>query len=162
MKRTISLVLVLALCLGLYACGSGSEDVYSETVYNIGDTVKTDMVEIQLKNVIYDYQYPQPHDDLLPPAEKTFIQVNFSIKNIGKTTVKQLPAKDGESLSTQNSVWLDYNDGYIFMINKDGITSPSTLNVGFLFIEIFLHENFCMYRMMLGKQLSSVLYQMKW
>ena len=133
MKRAISLCLALLLCLGLCACGGTSE-----TIYSIGDTVMTDMVELQLTKVVYDYQYPSPYEFLHPPAGKTFIQVNFSIKNIGKTTVETLPARDGENSSILDSLWLDYNDGYIFMISKEGITnSLGEINRGFLFIESY-------------------------
>ena len=133
MKKALSLILALVMCLSLCACGSGSE-----TIYNIGDTVKTDMVEIQLTKVVYDYQYPSPYEFLHPPAGKAFIQVSFNIKNIGKTTIETLPAKDGEKTSILDSLWLDYNNGYIFMISKEGITnSLGEISRGFLFIESY-------------------------
>lgn len=107
-----------------------------ETIYKIGDTVKTDMVELQLIKVVYDYQYPYPYT-VPAPAGKVFIQVNFDIQNIGKTTLENLPARDGKNYSTLDSVWLDCNDGYIFDVKDITDGNGDYAAAGFLFNEIF-------------------------
>ena len=101
MKKTISLLLALVLCLSLVACGGGA----SKETYRLGDTVSTDIFEFTLDEATFAYalnnvtgenffapkEYDAENDKSNPyvaDTGKTFIAVAYSVTNTGRTTTQ--------------------------------------------------------------------------
>ena len=138
MKKVISMLLVLACCLSLCACG----DTKIQTA-SIGETVSSDRAEFILKrfefgkNLYYDnsitndnFLLPIAEDELteLPAGEtsktsedgKVFLSLSFSIENIGKTPLREfVDLPDGSStIYLSGYIELEY-DGYLFRNTDD-------------------------------------------
>lgn len=101
MKKTISLLLALVLCLSLCACDGGS----SKETYHLGDTVSTDIFEFSLDEATFAYalnntkgenffapkEYDATNDKSNPyvaDTGETFIAVKYTVTNIGRTTTQ--------------------------------------------------------------------------
>ncbi|MBQ9968757.1 MAG: hypothetical protein IJO88_08555 [Oscillospiraceae bacterium] len=124
MKKAIALILALLLCLSLVACSGNEQEERPATVpaidveveetpvlYQIGDTVSTDIIELVLLDVAYTASY----GICTPKDGNSFIVTTFSLKNIGKTDLGFFPAFNGsESICPDAIVGVDYDDGYIF------------------------------------------------
>lgn len=147
MKKTLALILAIALCLSLCACsGNGGQETTATTegssettaattattaapteaapaMYQIGDTARTDIVEV----VLNDVSFADTYSVCTAQEGYTFIVVNYSIKNIGKTELGFFPTfHRSRSIIPSSIVGVDYNDGYIFyvddVVGSDGQT----------------------------------------
>ena len=135
MKKALSLLLALVMCLSLCACGGDKTNETSNKASNetttppteeviqnkIGDAVSTDIVEVILTNVTYEARF----NDVTPKDGYSFVVIEFSMKNVGKNDLKHFPSVNGGSSVIPGSiVWVDYNDGYTFafddVVGKDG------------------------------------------
>lgn len=93
MKRTIALVLSLALCLSLCACGGGKEAQSEQTPkLAVGETASTDLAEFTLENGVFTYyvsnastNYVEPTDEannmFAASVGKCYVSVTFTISN---------------------------------------------------------------------------------
>ena len=131
MKKVLSLLLALVMCLSLCACGgdaSGGGIGGGTTTYKIYDTASTDAVEVKLKSVSYeDEYYIKGKSDAVPANGYTFVVIEFSVKNIGKTDLDYFPLPSGNYTYIPGAiVCVDYNDGYTFWLDdvkgKNGVT----------------------------------------
>ena len=113
MKKALSLFLVLVLCISLCACGSNNEPI----IYKIGDAANTDVAELVVTKVTYNYDY-RPFFNVVPEDGHAFIAIDFTLKNVGKQTWEYVTAHNGSNgKGLEDMLWLDYNDGYIFAID---------------------------------------------
>ena len=145
MKRIFAVILALAVVFSLAACGGKTE------AFHVGDTVATDKVEFVLETfelspyVYMDNRNPDKvlsslskedlsslaGDEKYGKAEegKTFATMAFSIKNVGKTPLKDpVHYPGGSTIRLSGYIELDY-DGYlfrednsVFMDCTDGLT----------------------------------------
>ncbi len=137
MKKVLSLLMVLALCLSLVACGkkenSAAEDSDAKgKAYAIGETIKTEQVEFTVKEYgldkclsnVGDENYMTP---IKPDAEDAYVyyvsnnpynaddehiilHFEFEYKNIGKEKIYEI-----------DQFTVEYGDGYVF----DGVSSSA-------------------------------------
>ena len=146
MKRALSLILALMLCLSLCACGGSQtpettvppapETTVPPTteahsvVYKIGDAISTDAMKVVLTDVSFTdvYKAYDPVDD-----GYSFVVVKFSVQNIGKTELGFFPIPGGSTITTGKMVAVNYDDGYIF-----GVSKVNCLNMGTCFEEHFI------------------------
>ena len=101
MKKAISLLLALVMCLSLVACGGGT----SKETYHLGDTVSTDIFEFTLDEATFAYalnnvkgenffapkEYDATNDKGNPyvaDTGKTLIAITYTITNTGRTTTQ--------------------------------------------------------------------------
>ena len=101
MKKILSLLLALVLCLSLCACGGET----SKETYHLGDTVSTDIFEFTLNEATFAYalnnvkgenffapkEYNATNDKDNPyvaDTGKTFIAITYTITNTGRTTTQ--------------------------------------------------------------------------
>ena len=136
MKKKLVLLLATLMCISLCACGRSESSTNEVSVENttktdekeiteneIGDTVSTDVAEVVLLNVSYEDTY-----GIVTPKEGySFVVVDFSLKNIGKTNLAPFPTQgQGKSYVLGDIVSVDYNNGYTFFVDnvegKDGST----------------------------------------
>ena len=112
MKKTISLLLTLVMCLFLCACNSDSE---SENVYEIGEMVSTDAAQLILNSYSFENSYRSIKLGQDGFDEGYFIVLKFTIKNIGKTNLQDpvLPDRWSNGYFAE-MVCVDYNDGFLF------------------------------------------------
>ena len=126
MKKTLSLILALVLCLGLCACGGGEKETTpSETTVPEATvpptTEKPQKIELYLNEAITlgDYEFTITDVEFVKSYSTSlshystgdgyyYIKVDYLVKNISKTT-KWTPIK---------CLTVDYDDGYIFEIFK--------------------------------------------
>jgi len=147
MKRLISFMFVILLCMALCSCGTDSPEetevtteaeVSTETeastvpdetepeLYWLGDTVSTECIELTFTKYGTTDRYLQVQ------AEEgyVFVFVEYKIKNVGKEEFDAGPvAPKGTWWSNTDMtdiVCLDYNDGYIFEIPDSVGTAGST------------------------------------
>ena len=105
MKRALSLILALTICLGLCACGNAEpkETEPAETYYNVGDTISTDLfsftldaatLAIALENThgdtFGDPKEYNPQDDkdnpYVAPTGHTFAAITYTVENISRSS----------------------------------------------------------------------------
>jgi len=131
MKKTFSLILALALCSSLCACGSGSvedtkpeittpQNTTSETTPQ--ETTKPESIahevelyldevaivgdyEFRITNVQFADSYKMNNTVHRAEGKNDFIRIDFTVKNISKTIKTVFPS---------DCMVVDYNDGYIF------------------------------------------------
>ena len=145
MKKTLALLLVFVMLIAFISCGSTEKDqstsssdttVESDTsdespeeeeiLYTIGDTVKTNVAEVSVKNVSISDGYGDTKAD----SDYKFVVITFSFKNIGKKTIGWL-SLSGIHPSTSATTYLreapyvDYNDGYCFFLDDVVINGRS-------------------------------------
>lgn len=111
MKKVLALVLALVLVLSLAACGGVGKSADS-TVHSIGDTVKTDVAEVVVKNV----SFVDTFNDCVSDSDHQYVSVTFSFKNIGKTTISQIDISNGFTAFVYEIPFVDYNNGYCFYV----------------------------------------------
>ena len=98
MKKVISLLLALVMCLSLVACGGSAKETY-----HLGDTVSTDIFDFTLDEAAFAYalnntkgenyfapkEYDAEKDSDNPyvaPTGKTMIAITYTVTNTGRTT----------------------------------------------------------------------------
>lgn len=132
MRKIICLVLPIILVATILAgCSSNDENNTKQTVnHNIGETVSTDSVELKIQDVSYGkYLYRDLDDNYLmasnDPAGKyfsvdgfAFVSIQYTVKNIGKTTITQYVPSSENSISgvLSGMFSLDYNNGYKYYV----------------------------------------------
>ena len=101
MKKTISMLLALVMCLTFVACGGGT----AKETYHLGDTVSTDIFEFTLDEAIFTYalnntkgenffapkEYDAANDKSNPyvaDTGETLIAIKYTITNTGRTTTQ--------------------------------------------------------------------------
>ena len=118
MKKTISLLLALVMCLSLCACGSGNPSSDKSIVLN--ETRQTDKFEITLTQVEFATYLVDPKDPYAVPTEailptdepsdikasegKTLLMYSVNLKYIGKE----------DFVTVLGDFILNYGDGYTF------------------------------------------------
>ena len=107
MKKTITLLLALVMCLSMCACGGGKG-----TLYAIGDTVSTDCAQLTLEAL----EFTDTYNSYKNVDGKIFAVLTFSMKNTGKTKLGYIKTVEGkiDSLMYSAIPCIDYNDGYLF------------------------------------------------
>lgn len=124
MKKILSLVLVLAMCLSLCACGGAN-------YFALGETASTDAVELTLNEVSFGKEQYVNGRNIVSENGKTFMFINFTMKNIGKATLDYFPtANDKYTYVPSAIVSVDYNGGYTYFVDNfiDYSTSSPALN----------------------------------
>lgn len=112
MKKVLSVLLALILCLSLCACASNAK---SEKVYEVGEMVSTDAAQVILNSYSFENSYRSMKLGQDGFDEGYFIVLNFTIKNIGKTNLQNpvLPDRWSNGYFAE-MVCVDYNDGFLF------------------------------------------------
>ena len=129
MKKALSLILALVMCLSLCACGSEEITPTTEpeaTPLEVGDTTKTDVAEFaitrfefakKLKDATFtsgkapdpEYLLPTDLDQYNNPFAagdgKIMISFSYTLKNIGKEALK---------FNTNLGIVIDYDNSYKF------------------------------------------------
>jgi len=137
MKKLMALVLAMIMLVSFAGCGGNNEvaeegkaeapeqedEVQEETktFYEMGNPAGTDAVEVVLESYDVSPVYAlNIYEDLIPKEGYSFVVVNYSIKNVGKTDLGFFPCADGknESICAETIVSVDYNDGYIFYVDE--------------------------------------------
>ena len=128
MKKIISALLALVLCLSLCACGGGNNTPETTEAtepsivkFAVGETASTEVIEFTLDSVEFaDHLSLTPGDEyltpiaadasggLIPNEGKIFVCFSFTVKNIGKVEL------DSTAYRTMNLV---YSDGYTFEVD---------------------------------------------
>lgn len=104
MKKTLSLIMALVMCLSLCACGTKNNSEPSAlTVFEIGTAASTDQCEITVSSCNFEEQW-RFSDTVVHYEDKCFIVIKFFVRNVGKTNL---------NLGDVNPV-VNYNDGYEF------------------------------------------------
>lgn len=156
MKKTLSLLLALVLCLSLCSCGGATDSpetaavtVPTETeppMYQIGDTVATDIVEFTLDEAqlaialssVFDETYCAPKEynvdeDARNPfvcaKGHTYAAFTYTIRNLDRTSFNgKLPLVSAEYLGVQSDKQVDgaeYNaDRNEWITTGNNPTSP--------------------------------------
>lgn len=119
MKKSIVIFLIIVTMM-LVACDNSTTDknnneiTQKSSVFQLGDTVSTDSMEFTLTAVSREPQF----SIVVPPEGYSFIVVDFTLKNIGKTEWGFIDKVDGGSSKQVSSIiYIDYNDGYIFDVD---------------------------------------------
>lgn len=114
MKKFLALLLSVLLCFSLCACSKGTDTQNTTNPTNkIGDTAGTDAVEVKLNGVSYKDEYVT----VTPQSGYSFVVVNFSLKNVGKTDLSYFHIPNGSTYIPGKIVSVDYNNGYTFMLD---------------------------------------------
>ncbi len=124
MKKIVALLLAAVMCLSFVACGGSTE-------YQVGDTFGTDAVELKLINASFGDEYYIKEEGVIraPNEGQTFILIDFSLKNIGKTKLGYFPTADKKDTYIPGAiVTVDYNDGYTYSIDSFNTTGYCTQN----------------------------------
>ncbi len=96
-----------------------SEEAKETDYYSIGDTVSGENVEIVLKSVNFTPSYVSGSGRTVSVKGYEFVDIEFSVKNVGKTPLKMFEQiNGGKSSVLYDIVYIDYNDGYIFTVDK--------------------------------------------
>ena len=147
---------VIGLCMVMCGCGgssqkddTGSEVVPStstseettsennkERLYQIGEVATSDSVEIILTSVNYDDFVKQGGHTIYPKEGNKFITLEYSVKNVGKKDLTAIiPINGGKSTFLRDMPYIDYNDGYTFIVDdvegKNGEHYKTGLGLGF-------------------------------
>ena len=112
MKKVLSVLLALILCLSLCACASNAK---SEKVYEVGEMVSTDAAQVILNSYSFEDSYNSIKLGQNGFDEGYFVILKFSIKNTGKTNLQNpvLPDRWSNGYFAE-MVCMEYNDGYLF------------------------------------------------
>lgn len=134
MKRMIALLMALAMCLVLCACGSSAATQETEEpevteateppMLQIGEAATTDKAELVIQSVEFaDYVRGSSDDlflpvsaaessngDYVPKDGNVFVCVSFSVENTGKQTLRS---------TSYFQLSVDYNDGYTYEFTRD-------------------------------------------
>lgn len=136
MKKTISLLMALVLCLSLCACGgesntSSADNTPTAQELSIGDIITTDIIEFSLTRVEFADQLKhttfstgqQPDTEYMLPTTEyqsnktfvadegyTFLSYSYSLKYTGKEEIE---------VETAMGISADYNNGYTFEVWSD-------------------------------------------
>ena len=140
MKKTISLILALVLCLSLCACGGGNDTPEvteaptetteaptteatkppaEETVYKLGDIIETELFKITPSFAGYSYELANwPDENFMTPAGKFSGTSPYSASE-GKTSMYgeihvEYIGNEKSDVKLKLNVSVDYDDGYIF------------------------------------------------
>jgi len=140
MKKTISLLLALALCLSLCACGGDNdvpeteapvaeateapitevpEEPAAETIYTLGDVIETDLFQITPSFTGYAFELANwPDENFMTPAGK-FSGTSAYSASEGKTAMYgevQIAyiGNEKSDVSLNLGISVDYDNGYIF------------------------------------------------
>lgn len=147
MKRTLALLLALVMCLSLCACGGGNdipdapetieatqtpnteatqtpnteatEPSEDETIYQLGDTIETDLFKITPSFTGYAYELANwPDENYMTPAGK-FSGASAYSASEGKTAMYgevqiEYIGNEKSDVSLNMSISVDYDNGYIF------------------------------------------------
>lgn len=123
MKRIIALCLGLIMVMSMVACGKKEEVATTEvatteeqiTMLSVGETAKTDVVEVVLNEVQFADVLGLDADNWLQPTRgggtlgapsgEVFVWFSFTAKNISKEEISGYDVAN---------VVVDYNDGYMF------------------------------------------------
>lgn len=148
MKKALSFLLALVMCLSLCACG-GDENKTTEpestipeatvpptteappVIYKIGDEISTDAMKVVLLNVEFADKYFNHLNMVCDPVDDayTFLVVEFSVQNIGKTNFGGFSSPNGgKTTEIGDMVAVNYDDGYIF-----GADDVNCYNYGIVF-----------------------------
>ena len=109
MKKAMSLILALMMCLSLCACGGEKT-----TLATVGTTTGSEIVELTVSDIkFYDGEYPFYS---VEKAGHTFVTVLFTLKNIGKDNLGFWPdVVHGNGTKLPSGIlYIDYSDGYKF------------------------------------------------
>lgn len=141
MKKFLALLLSGLLCFSLCACDKGNDTPNTtnpvQEINKIGDTIGTDAVEVKLKEVSYKDEYvTDEYITVTPKSGYSFVVVNFSLKNVGKTDLTYFHIPNGSTYIPGKIVSVDYNDGYTFML--DDVTVES----GVVYSETNFYTNY--------------------
>lgn len=102
MKKFVSILLIIAMCISLAACGASSDDK-TDTYYKIGDTVSSDILEFTLDkaalsialNNVMDENYGSPKEynaqedkdnPFVCAKGNTYATFTYTINNIDRTS----------------------------------------------------------------------------
>lgn len=136
MKKILSLILTLVMCLSLCACGdenktSGPDNPPTAQELSIGDIITTDVMEFSLTRVEFADQLKhatfstgqQPDTEYMLPTTEyqsnktfvadegyTFLTYSYSLKYTGKEEIE---------VDTVMGISADYNNGYTFEVWSD-------------------------------------------
>ena len=134
MKKAISLLLALVLCLSLCACGGSNTDtpktteapttkatepLAEETIYKLGDIIETDLFKITPSFTGYAYELANwPDENFMTPAGQ-FSGTSAYSANEGKTAMYgevqiEYIGNEKSDVSLNMSISVDYDNGYIF------------------------------------------------
>lgn len=114
MKKMCILILSVVMGISLCACGKTTTAEKGIVSNEIGDAVSTDAAELVLLNVSYEDTF----GSVTPKEGYSFVVVDYTLKNIGKTDFGYfLTATGGRSMCMESIVSIDYNDGYIFYVD---------------------------------------------
>lgn len=139
MKKTLSLLLALLMCLSLCACGDGNdtpvtnapadatqapepeatEPPAEEIVHKLGDVIETDLFKITPSFTGYAYELANwPDENFMTPAGQ-FSGTSPYSANDGKTAMYgevqiEYIGNEKSDVSLNMSISVDYDNGYLF------------------------------------------------
>ena len=152
MKKLLGALLVAIMIAMVTACGasentesSAEKDVEAtvesnsneddSSYYSVGESASNDCVEITLNSVEFESSRLEAASTIIPEDGQKFVTIEFTIRNIGKTELGYFKKPGGNSKQIKDMPYVDYNDGYTFMISDvdaaDGKTYMTMM--GFFF-----------------------------
>lgn len=127
MKKTLSLLLVFALCLALCACGGNdtpatteaTEPPVEETVYKLGETIETDLFKITPVFTGYSYALSNIGDETYLTRITKRESSNPYATDEGKTQIYgeiqvEYIGSEKTDVSLSIAISANYDDGYVF------------------------------------------------